>query len=196
MDYFENVLERVPDWFLLGFHSPRSLMFVVGLMLVAGLVIVVVLRGRRPELVPALNRLVDGIGDRDSVKPRPLLDDPEVSMFNLLLLAVRDHFLLLSKIPLRSLVHLQVEDDSFRRVLAQTLRNVTVDFVVVHPGSRLPVKVIFVRKPRDDALASSSQERLVDVLLYQAGIDVIRLDQEVRYSVERLTNLLGLEEES
>lgn len=123
------------------------------------------------------------------------MNDLEVALFNLLLLAVRDHFLLLSKVSLRNLVHLRVDDDSSKRVLAQTLRHVTVDFVVVHPGTQLPVKAIFLGKPGDDATASSSQERLVEALFHQAGIEVIRLDPEVRYSVERLTNLLGLEEE-
>ena len=76
------------------------------------------------------------------------------------------------------------------------LRNVTVDFVAVHPGTKLPVKAIFVRKPERDAMASRSQERLVEALFHKAGIEVIRLDQEARYSVERLNNLLGLEEET
>jgi len=196
MDYFENVFERWLDWLIFGAHPPVSPMLVGGLILVAGLVVVVLLRGRRPKLVPAPIVQIDEIGDQVSAKAKPLMDGPEVSMFNLLLLAVRDHFLLLSKMPLKSLVHLQIEDDAFRRALAQTLRNVTVDFVAVHPGSRLPVKVIFIRKPGDDALAVSSQERLVEALFHQAGIEVIRLDQEGRYSVERLTNLLGLEEET
>jgi len=138
---------------------------------------------------------IDEIGEHVSAMARPLMDGPDVSMFNLLLLAVRDHFLLLSKISLRSLVQLRVEDDAFKRVVAQHLRHVTVDFVLVHPGTRLPVKAIFVRKPEDDPMTASSQERLVEAVFQKAGIEVIRLDQEVRYSVERLTNLLGLDED-
>ena len=124
------------------------------------------------------------------------MNDSEVWIFNLLLLVVRDHFLLLPKIPLKSLVHLRVDDDSSKRVLAHTLRNVTVDFVAVHPGTKLPVIAIFVRKPEHEAMASRSQERLVEALFQKAGIEVVRLDQDVRYSVERLTNLLGLEEDT
>ena len=167
-----------------------------GLIIVAGLVIVVLLRPRRPKGVSARDVRIDGIEERVAVKAQPLMNGSEVWIFNLLLLAVRDHFLLLSKIPLKSLVHLRVDDDSSKRVLAQTLRSVTVDFVAVHPGTKLPVKAIFVRKPEHDAMASRSQERLVEALFDKAGIEVIRLDQEVRYSVERLNNLLGLEEDS
>ena len=116
-------------------------------------------------------------------------------MFNLLLLAVRDHFLLLSKIPLRSLVQLRVDDRSSKRAVAQALRNVTVDFVLVHPGTRLPVKAVFLEKPGDEATASHAQEWLVEAVFLKAGIEVIWLDQEARYSVEELTNLLGLDEE-
>lgn len=197
MDFFERLLERLLEWLPLGSHVPHYRTLVVGLIVVAGFVVVVVLvRWRRARLVPALDELIDGIGDRVSAKARPLMDGPDVPMFNLLLLAVRDHFLLLSKIPLRNLVQLRVDDDSLKRALAQALRNVTVDFVAVHPGSGLPVKAIFVRKPEDDAMAASLQEQLVEAVFHQAGIEVILLDQEARYSVERLTNLLGLEEEA
>ena len=197
MDFVESLFERLLDWLPFGSHTPQSRTLVVGLIVVAGFVVVVTLvRRRRPKLVPAPGAWIDGIDDRVSAKARLLMDGPDVPMFNLLLLAVRDHFLLLSKIPLRSLVQLHVEDDAFRRALAQTLRNVTVDFVAVHPGSGLPVKAIFVGKPGDDAVASSSQERVVEAVFHKAGIDVIRLDREARYSVERLTNLLGLDEET
>ena len=197
MDFFERLLERLPEWLSLGSHPPSSRTLVVGLIAVLGVVVVVVallVWRRRLKLVPAAGVRIDAIGDQVSAMARPLMDGPDVSMFNLLLLAVRDHFLLLSKIPVRSLMHLRVEDDSVRRALMLTLRNVTVDFVAVHPGTRLPVIAIFVR--RGDAPASSSQERLVDALFHQAGIEVIRLDQEARYSVEQLIDLLGLEEET
>lgn len=195
MDFFVNQLERLLDWLLIGSHPPSSGTLVVGLMVVLGVVVgVVLVWRRRPELAPVAGVRIDAIGDQVSAQARPLMDGPSVATFNLLLLAVREQFLLLSKIPVRSLVHLHVEDDSVRRVLAQNLRNVAVDFVAVHPGTRLPVKAMFVR--RDDALASSAQEQLVEALFHQAGIEVIRLDQEARYSVEQLIDLLGLEEET
>ena len=197
MDFFDRLLERLLDWLPLGSHPPQARTLVVGLIVVAGFVVVVMLlRRRRSKLVPVPGARIDGIEEQVSAMARPLMDGPDVSLFNLLLLAVREHFLLLSKIPLRSLVHLRVEGDSVRRALAQALRNATVDFVAVHPGTGLPVKAIFVRKPEDDAMASNSQERLVEALFHKAGIEVIRLDREVKYSVERLTNLLGLEEET
>lgn len=196
MDFFERLLEWLPlDWLPLDAYPPLSQMLVVGLILVTGLVLVVLVRRRRRGGGHTHGRWIDGIEERVAARAQPLMNDLEVALFNLLLLAVRDHFLLLSKVSLRNLVHLRVDDDSSKRVLAQTLRHVTVDFVVVHPGTQLPVKAIFLGKPGDDATASSSQERLVEALFHQAGIEVIRLDPEVRYSVERLTNLLGLEEE-
>ena len=201
MDFFDRLLERLLDWLPLEWlpwasHPPRSRTLVVGLIVLGFVVVVVLLRRWRSKRRPVPGARIDGIEEQVSAMARPLMDGPDVSMFNLLLLAVREHFLLLPKIPLRSLVHLRVENDSVKRVLAQNLRNVTVDFVAVHPGTRLPVKAIFLRKPKDDAMASSPQERLVEALLHQAGIEVIRLDQEARYSVEQLIDLLGLEEEA
>ena len=202
MDLVERLLERLLewlplDWLPLASPIPRAQILVVGLIVLAGFVVLVVLvRRRRAKLVHPPGALIEGIEDHVSAMARPLMAAPDVSMFNLLLLAVRDHFLLLSKIPVRSLVHLRFEDDSVRRALARALRNVTVDFVLVHPGTRLPVKAVFLGEPGDDGTASHAQEWLVEVLFQKAGIEVIRLDQEVRYSVERLSNLLGLDEEA
>ena len=196
MDLFESLLKRLPEWLPLG-SAPDPRMLVVGLIVVAGFVVVVLLvRRRRTKLMSAPVALIEGIEDHVSVMARPLMTAADVSMFNLLLLAVRDHFLLLSKVPLRNLLQLRVEDDSSKRAVAQALRNVTVDFVLVHPGTRLPVKAVFLEKPGDDATASQAQEWLREALLLKAGIAVIWLDQEVRYSVEQLTNLLDLDEET
>ncbi|MCY3955573.1 MAG: DUF2726 domain-containing protein [Nitrospira sp.] len=197
MDLFKSLLERLLAWLPFDTHPALSQVLGLGLIVVVALVVVVLWFWRRSrKLVPAPGVWIDGLGNQVSAMVRPLMDGPDVSMFNLLLLAVREHFLLLSKIPLRSLMHLRVEDDSVKRALAPILRNVTVDFVAVHPGTRLPVKAIFVRKPKDKVMASSSQDRLVEALLRKAGIDVLRLDPDVLYSVERLTNLLGLEEDT
>lgn len=197
MDLFERVLERVLEWLPLASHPPDSRTLVAGLIVVAGFVVVVLLvRRRRTKLVSAYDALLEGIEGHVSAMARPLMTAADVSMFNLLLLVVRDHFLLLSKVPLRNLLQLRVEDDSSKRVVAQALRNVTVDFVLVHPGTRLPVKAVFLEKPGDGATALQAQEWLREALLLKAGIAVIWLDQEARYSVEELTNLLGLDEDT
>ncbi len=196
MDFFQSLPERLLAWLPFATHPVLSQVLGLGLIVVVALVVVSLWLWRRsPQLVPAPSVRIDGLGNKVSAMVRPLMTGSDVSMFNLLLLAVREHFLLLSKIPLRSLMHLRVEDDSVRRALAPVLRNVTVDFVAVHPGTRLPVKAIFVRKPENPVTASSSEDRLVEALLRKAGIEVLRLDPEVLYSVERLTNLLGLEED-
>lgn len=197
MDLFERLLERLLEWLPLGTHPPPSRTLVVGLIVVVGFVVVVMLwRRRKRQSSPAHDAWIDGIEERITVKTQPLMNDADVSMFNLLLLAVRDHFLLLSKVPLRNLLQLRVEDDSSKRAVAQALRNVTVDFVLVHPGTRLPVKAVLLEKPDDDATASHAREWLVEALFLKAGTEVIWLDQESRYSVEQLTHLLGLDEET
>ncbi len=192
MDLFERVLE----WLSLASHPSLSQLLVVGLIIVTGLVIVMLFRPRRRQSGPAHDAWIDGIEERVTAKAQPLMNNAEVAVFNLLLLAVRDHFLLLSKVPLRNLLQLRVEDDSSKRAVAQALRNVTADFVLVHPGTRLPVKAVFLEKPGDEATASHAQEWLVEALFLKAGIEVIWLNREARYSVEQLTHLLGLDEET
>jgi hypothetical protein len=201
MDFIDKFLERLlawypRDWLPLASHSPLGQMLVVGLIILTLFVIVVLVRFGRRRRVNADGMWIDEIGGHVSAMARPLMDGPDVSMFNLLLLAVRDHCLLLSKIPLRNLLHLRVEDHAFKRLVAQSLRNVTVDFVLVHPGTRLPVKVVFLEKPGEETAASHEQGWLAEALFLKAGIEVIWLDRETRYSVEQLTHLLGLDEDT
>ena len=197
MNVFESLLDRLLAWLPFATHPVLSQVLGLGLIVLVTFVAAVLWFWRRSrKLVPAHGVRLDGLGNQVSATVRPLMDGSDVSMFNLLLLAVREHFLLLSKIPLRNLMHLRVEDNSVKRALAPILRSVTVDFVAVHPGTGLPVKAIFVREPEDNDMTLSPQDRLVETLLRKAGIDVLRLDPEVLYSVERLTNLLGLEEEA
>ena len=195
MDFFEKMLESLTAWLPLASHPPLSQLLVVGLIIVTGLVLVLLFRPRRRGGGPVSDAWIDGLEERVTVKAQRLMNGPEVAVFNLLLLAVRDHFLLLSKVPLRSLLQLRVEDDSSKRTVAQALRNVTVDFVLVHPGTRLAVKAVFLEKPGGDATVSHAREWLVEALLLKAGIEVIWLDQDARYSVEQLIHLLGLDEE-
>ncbi len=197
MNVFESLLDRLLAWLPFATHPVLSQVLGLGLIVLVTFVAAVLWFWRRSrKLVPAHGVRLDGLGNQVSATVRPLMDGSDVSMFNLLLLAVRERFLLLSKIPLRNLMHLRVEDNSVKRALAPILRSVTVDFVAVHPGTGLPVKAIFVREPEDNDMTLSPQDRLVETLLRKAGIDVLRLDPEVLYSVERLTNLLGLEEEA
>ncbi len=196
MDLFERLPERLLAWLPLATHPPLSQLLAVVLVVVTCLVIVVLFRlrrrgGRHPD-----NIWTDGIEKQITVRAQPLMNGSEVAVFNLLLMAVRDHFLLLSKVPLRNLLQLRVDDASSKRAVAQALRNVTVDFVLVHPGTRLPVKVVFLEKPDDDVLVSPAQGWLVEALFLKVGIEVIWLDQDIRYSMEQLTNLLGLQEET
>ncbi len=188
--------KRLLDWLPIASHPSLSQMLVVGLIIVTGIVMIRLVRPRRPQPVPACGVWADGLSENVAVQARPLMNGSEVAMFNLLLFALRDHFLLLAKIPLRSLVRLRINGDVYKRILGHAIRNMTVDFVVVHPGTQLPVKAIFVRKPGDDVPASSSQNQLIDALLQTAEIEVIRLDQEDRYGVKQLTALLGLQEEA
>lgn len=192
MDSFKRLLDGLP----IASHPLLSKMLVMGLIIVTGLVLVRLVRPRRSNPVQAGGVWADKMREKVVVQARPLMTGSEVALFNLLLLAVRNHFLLLAKVPLRSLVQLRIDDESDKRVLARTIRNVMVDFVVVHPGTQLPVKTIFLRKSGNDEVPTSrSQARVVDTLLHTAGLEVFRLDQDARYSVEQLTELLGLKEE-
>ncbi len=179
---------RLLDWLLLQFPLTIFQLIAVGLIAVVGMVMVRLIRRRRSKAVRA-GRLSDPVAAR----ARQLMDDSDVELLNLLSLVAHDHFLVLAKLPLRSLFRVRVRDASDTRVVAHAIGGITVDFVLIHPGTRRAVKAIFVGKSWDDSAASPWREPWVDDLFLDAEIDVIRLDRDARYSVEQLTALLGLE---
>ncbi len=188
-------LMSLPGWLSLMFPVPRSLVFTVGLVAALGLAMFLVVRLRRSRAARAPGMKVERPPETVTARARELMDDSEVALLNLLLLAARDHFLVLAKIPLMRLMRLQVWDDFDAQVVAKGIRKMTVDFVLLHPGTRRAVKAIFVEKPGDNALSWHVRQPWLDMLFRDAEIEVIRLDWDVRYNVEQLTELLGIKDE-
>lgn len=135
------------------------------------------------------------VPDQIEVAPRAVLTTAEATIFNLLYLAARDSFLILAKVPLRSLVKLVTEDDTAKKMLARQLQKCTIDFVLLHPGSLTPAKIIMV-DDRESLADRAAGQSLVESLCREAHVDVIRLSPTATYTVPQLIGLLGLEEET
>ncbi len=174
--------------------SLLSQVLIAGLMIVTGMLVIQLVRPWITQTTRPRNTRADRILEMVTARARRLLNESEVALFNLVHLVIRDRYLLLAKVPVRNLLHLNVDDDLAKRGVASAIRSMTIDLVLVHPGTRLPVKAIVIRKSDQCLFFSKSLDHLVQTLFCQAEIEVIRLDHDAQYSVERLTELLGLQE--
>lgn len=131
-----------------------------------------------------------------SVEPRVLLAKSEAALFNVLRLAVQDSYLVLAKLPLRHIVKLDTQDQSAKRGLFKSIQRMTLDFVLVHPGTLTAAWVIvLVDEVESEENEEGSSVDLLDALCHESGIDVLRLDAQTTYTIPQLVQRLGLAEE-
>ncbi|MGA6827713.1 DUF2726 domain-containing protein [Nitrospira sp. NS4] len=128
-----------------------------------------------------------------TLAPAPLLTEQEVVLYNLIRMAVQDHYLVFSKVPLWAFVRI----DAAGKARAQIFRDIAlkpVDFVLLHPGTREVAQVVQVedvpsRGPQAD------RAHVVRSVLEAAGIKLVMLRSQHAHSVPVLASLLGLDPE-
>ena len=130
-----------------------------------------------------------------SVSQRPFIPSSEVALFNLLHLVSRDIFLVFAKIPIRTLMQVSVDDGEARREVGKALRAVTADYVFVHPGTMLPMKIVMIESVEQDLEQTNSAFTLLNVICQKAEIDIIWLNADRNYSANELSEILGLKED-
>lgn len=129
------------------------------------------------------------------VTARPLMSPEEATLYNLITLAARDHMLILAKIPLLSVLSVVDKDEEARKAVMRTIQPVRCDVVLAHPGSLKVMTVVTLQKEVPSAAGREDRDRFVETLLKAAGIQSITLQVTQTYSVDQLTELLGLAEE-
>lgn len=135
---------------------------------------------RRPILLPGT-----------TIRAVPLLTDTDVVFYNLIRLAVQDHYLVLSQVPLWSFVSVEAMGEARRHVLGQMALK-RVDFVLVHPGSRLVEQAIHILEASSPRPRQSDRQRVIEAVLDAAGIKLVKMRAEQAYSAPELAALLGL----
>jgi len=128
-----------------------------------------------------------------SVSSAPLLSEADVVLYNLMRLAVQDHYLIFAQVPLWSFVSVEAMGKS-RSQLLQQIALKRVDFVLIHPGSRHVEKVVHIEEvsPRPH---QADRQRVIESVLDAAGIKLVKLRQHTPHTVPALAGLLGLEPE-
>ena len=126
-----------------------------------------------------------------TLRPQPLLTDRDLLLYNLIWLAVQDHFLVFARVPLWSIV--SVEGD--KKVRLQVLRKIALkqlDFVLLHPGSKIVEQVVLLEEGSPPQPEEVARRREIQSVLQAAGIGLIVLDYRTPYTVSQLAQLLGL----
>lgn len=170
----------------------------LSLILLAGLVLGVIFLlqwiWRRPLPTDALPALSPDSGE-SVVTPRLLMSPEEATLYNLIKLAAQEHMLILAKIPLLSVLSFVDKDEEARKAVMRSIQPVRCDVVLAHPGTLKAMTVVTFQKEIPGTTGREDRERLVEALLKAAGIQLITLQLNQTYSVDQLTQLLGLAEE-
>jgi len=128
-----------------------------------------------------------------TLRPQPLLTDAELLLYNLIRLAVEDHYLVFARVSLWSIVSVEAEGEARSQVLRQIALK-QLDFVLVHPGTKAAEQVVLLEEDFSPQPHELTRRRDVQSVLQAAGITLTTLKPHTSYTVPQLAQLLGVED--
>jgi len=129
-----------------------------------------------------------------TLRPQPLLTDTDLLLYNLIRLAVEDHYLVFARIPLWSVVAVEAEGKARSQVLRQIALK-QLDFVLVHPGTKTAEQVVLIEEGFPPQPQEITRIREVQSILQAAGITLTTLKPHMSYTVPQLAQLLGVSDD-
>lgn len=125
-----------------------------------------------------------------TLKPKPLLSNEELLLYNLIRLAVQDHYLVFARVPFWCFLHIEGENRSRLQVLRRlALRH--IPFILVHPGSRIVAWVIQLDETEADT-AQREKRKEIQEIARAAGIKTTMLKCDRHYTVQQLAEILDI----
>lgn len=128
-----------------------------------------------------------------TLRPQPLLTDAELLLYNLVRLAVEDHYLVFARVPLWSVISVEAEGKTRTQVLRQIALK-QLDFVLVHPGTKAAEQVVLLEEGFPPQPHELTRRQEVQSILQAAGITLTTLNTRTSYTVPQLAQLLGVED--
>ena len=125
-----------------------------------------------------------------TIGPARLLSDEEVALYNLLRMAVQEHYLVFCQVPLWSFVSVEAAGKMRSHVLRQIALK-RVDFVLVHPGSCRVERVVQIERESSPPHQNERQS-VIESVLDAAGIKLTKLQPRKHHSLPDLTARLGV----
>ena len=126
-----------------------------------------------------------------TLRPQPLLTDTDLVLYNLIRLAVEDHYLVFARVPLWSVVSVEAEGTARAQVLRQIALK-QLDFVLVHPGTKAAEQVVLLEEGSPPQPHEITRRRNIQSVLQAAGITLTTLKPHTSYTVPQLAQLLGV----
>ncbi|MEP6958132.1 MAG: DUF2726 domain-containing protein [Nitrospirota bacterium] len=126
------------------------------------------------------------------LSPQPLLSDTDLLLYNLIRLAVQDHYLVFARVPLWAIINVEGE----RKARSQVLRHIALkhlDFVLVHPGTKAAEQVVLIEEASQSV--ENPRRGEIHLVLQRAGITMTTLKPHTSYTVPQLAQLLGVGDE-
>ncbi|HEU4684875.1 MAG TPA: DUF2726 domain-containing protein [Nitrospira sp.] len=128
-----------------------------------------------------------------ALQPQPILTDRQLLLYNLIRLAVEDHYLVFARVPLWSILHLEAQG-RWRLQLLRRMALRQVDFLLVHPGSRTAEQVIQLEDDGGNGREDRETQRDIRTMVQAAGLKLTTLPLEASYTVQQLAGILGITE--
>ena len=126
-----------------------------------------------------------------TLRPQALLTDTELLLYNLIRLAVEDHYLVFAMVPLWSVVSVEAEGKARSQVLRQIALK-QLDFVLVHPGTKAAEQVVLLEEGLPPQPHELTRRRELQSVLQAAGITLTILKPHTSYTVPQLAQLFGV----
>lgn len=126
-----------------------------------------------------------------TLRPQPLLTDAELLLYNLIRLAVEDHYLVFARVPLWSVISVEAEGKTRTQVLRQIALK-QLDFVLVHPGTKAAEQVVLLEEGFPPQPHELTRRQEIQSILQVAGITLTTLNARTSYTVPQLAQQFGV----
>ena len=126
-----------------------------------------------------------------TLRPQPLLTDTDLLLYNLIRLAVEDHYFVFARVPLWSVVSVEAEGKARSQVLRQIALK-QLDFVLVHPGTKAAEQVVLLEEGFPSQPHEVIRRQEIKSVLQAAGITLTILKPHKSYTVPQLAQLFGV----
>jgi len=126
-----------------------------------------------------------------TLRPQPLLTDADLILYNLIRLAVEDHYFVFARVPLWSVVSVEADGKSRSQVLRQIALK-QLDFVLVHPGTKTAEQVVLLEEGFPSQPHEVTRRQEIQSVLQAAGITLTTLKPHTSYTVPQLAQLFGV----